>query len=129
MAAPDALVGDRSGSETNRRMDHGPPIGRIAIVGPAGSGKSTLACQLGEALDVLVIHLDALFLRPGWRAPPREEWRAQIGALVHGEHWILDGNYGRANAAKGFNRVSRSIVASSIPASESNGRKRSVRYV
>ena len=45
---------------------------RIAIVGPAGSGKSTLARQLGDVLDLPVVHLDALFWQPGWREPSRE---------------------------------------------------------
>jgi adenylate kinase family enzyme len=66
---------------------------RIAIVGPAGAGKSTLARHLGEALDLPIIHLDALFWQPGWRAPLPEAWHARVGELVRGERWILDGTY------------------------------------
>lgn len=74
-------------------MDHARPLRRIAIVGPAGSGKSTLARQLGEVLNLPVIHLDALFWQPGWHTPPREAWQEQVRHLVHGERWILDGTY------------------------------------
>lgn len=67
---------------------------RIAIVGSGGAGKSTLARRLGSILGIPVVHLDALYWQPGWVEPPREEWAAVQLALVQGEHWILDGNYG-----------------------------------
>jgi len=38
---------------------------RVAIVGSAGAGKSALARQLGAILGVEVVHLDALFWKPG----------------------------------------------------------------
>jgi adenylate kinase family enzyme len=34
---------------------------RIVIFGNAGSGKSTLAQRIGAALDLPVVHLNALF--------------------------------------------------------------------
>jgi adenylate kinase family enzyme len=63
------------------------------IVGPAGSGKSTLACDLGAALDLPVIHLDAHYWLPGWVEPPLDVWRECMRQLVLGETWIIDGNY------------------------------------
>jgi adenylate kinase family enzyme len=93
MAKTDTVLVGQSGSGTNRRMVQGPPMQRIAIVGPAGAGKSTLARHLGEALDLPIIHLDALFWQPGWRAPLPEVWHARVGELVRGERWILDGTY------------------------------------
>lgn len=36
---------------------------KIIIIGSGGAGKSTLAKQLGEKLELPVIHLDALFWR------------------------------------------------------------------
>ena len=66
---------------------------RILIIGNAGGGKTTLAVKLGAALDLPVIHLDALFWNPGWKSTPREEWRAQLVELVKRETWIMDGNY------------------------------------
>jgi adenylate kinase family enzyme len=69
-------------------------VRRIAIIGSGGSGKSTLARQIGERLGIGVIHLDALFWRPGWVETPREEWRRLQAELVRRESWVMDGNYG-----------------------------------
>jgi adenylate kinase family enzyme len=69
-------------------------VKRIAIIGSGGSGKSTLARQIGERLGIEVIHLDALFWRPGWVETPREEWRLRQAELVQRESWVMDGNYG-----------------------------------
>ena len=67
---------------------------RLAIIGPGGAGKSRLARELGQRLDLPVIHLDDLFWQPGWVEPDRDEWEALNRELVQGERWILDGNYG-----------------------------------
>ena len=67
---------------------------RIAIIGAGGAGKSTLARCLGELLGLEVIHLDALYWKPGWTETPRSEWEALQRALVARDTWIIDGNYG-----------------------------------
>ena len=67
---------------------------KVAIIGSGGSGKSALAREFGQALDLPVYHLYALFWRPGWVETPRDEWRATIEKLVEQDAWILDGNYG-----------------------------------
>lgn len=36
----------------------------LLIDGPSGAGKTTLALQIGEALGILVVHLDDFY--PGW---------------------------------------------------------------
>lgn len=41
-----------------------------------------------------LIHLDALYWRPGWDPTPADEWRIRVQALIGGERWIMDGNYG-----------------------------------
>lgn len=64
----------------------------MLIVGPSGAGKSTLARQLGTTLDVPVIHLDALYWRPGWTESPKDAWAAQIDELLARDAWIMDGN-------------------------------------
>jgi adenylate kinase family enzyme len=67
---------------------------RVIVIGSGGSGKSTLAARLGEAAGLPVHHLDALYWRPGWVAPPPEEWKATVAALAARPAWIMDGNYG-----------------------------------
>lgn len=67
---------------------------RILIVGPGGAGKSTLAERMAARLALPLIHLDAEYWRPGWRAPSREVWAAQVEALSRGPAWIMDGNFG-----------------------------------
>lgn len=69
-------------------------IRRIAIVGSPGAGKSTLARRLGSALGLPVIHLDALFWKPGWVETPRDEFIGQQRRALMAEGWIVDGNYG-----------------------------------
>jgi adenylate kinase family enzyme len=66
---------------------------RVVILGCAGAGKSTFARALGEKLGLPVIHLDALFWRPGWKEPPPEEFRAAVAQAVVGDKWVTDGNY------------------------------------
>jgi adenylate kinase family enzyme len=66
---------------------------RILIIGSAGAGKTTLAHYLGQHLALPVIHLDQLFWRPGWVAPPVIEWKQQVNQLLARPTWILDGYY------------------------------------
>ncbi len=50
---------------------------RIMVIGiSAGVGKSTFARSLGEALNIEVYHLDALYWRSGWVEAPEEEFRS-----------------------------------------------------
>lgn len=66
---------------------------RVAIIGSGGAGKSRLAQDLGARLGLPVIHLDALFWKPGWVATPPEVWRETVSRLASGDRWIIDGNY------------------------------------
>ena len=65
------------------------------IIGCGGAGKSTLARQLGEKLDLPVVHLDKLFWHPGWVESTREEIDRKIQAEMEEARWIMDGNYNR----------------------------------
>jgi adenylate kinase family enzyme len=65
----------------------------MLIVGPSGAGKSTLARRLGAKLELPVIHLDAHYWRAGWTEPAKDEWIAQVDALLAREAWIMDGNH------------------------------------
>ena len=68
---------------------------RIVIIGCGGSGKSTLARQLGEKLNLPVVHLDRLFWKPGWQETTAEEFDAKLAAELEKSQWIMDGNFSR----------------------------------
>lgn len=67
---------------------------RVVVIGSGGAGKSTFAAGLGRRAGLPVVHLDAVFWRPGWVPTPADEWRAAVAALVARPAWVLDGNYG-----------------------------------
>ena len=70
---------------------------RIVIYGVTGSGKSTLSRQLGAALGLGVIELDAIRHDGGWDATSWEQMRARAAARLaqHPEGWVCEGNYRR----------------------------------
>ena len=68
---------------------------RIVIIGCGGAGKSTLARQLGEKLNLPVVHLDKLFWRPGWVQVSQEEFDELHRQALAEEKWIIDGNFNR----------------------------------
>lgn len=70
-------------------------MNRIMIAGSAGAGKSTLSRQLGEALQLPVVHLDTLYWNPGWVASGDEEMRRRVEAYVAQDKWVIDGNYNK----------------------------------
>jgi len=75
-------------------------MNRVAIVGCSGGGKSTLARALGARLGLPVIHLDALFWKPGWIESDPDEFRAALDGAVSTERWVSDGNFTRASALR-----------------------------
>ena len=68
---------------------------RIMIIGCSGSGKSTLARQLGDILQIPVVHLDRLWWKPGWETVSREEFDKRHMAALSEPHWIIDGDFSR----------------------------------
>jgi adenylate kinase family enzyme len=66
---------------------------RILILGPSGAGKSTLARQIGERLDLPVVHLDAINWNPGWVQTERTQFRDRVAQAARGDTWVMDGNY------------------------------------
>ncbi len=68
---------------------------RVLIIGCGGAGKSTLARQMGEKLNIPVVHLDKLFWKPGWVERTAEEFDALLAPELEKEKWIMDGNFGR----------------------------------
>lgn len=64
---------------------------RVVVIGPAGAGKSRLSRALSEALGIDVIHLDALYWRPGWVPTPAAEWEAFQRRELERDEWIVEG--------------------------------------
>lgn len=73
---------------------------RIVIIGCPGSGKSTLARELGEKLNLTVVHLDRLWWTKGWQNVSREEFDARLENALKLDRWIIDGNYSRTMDAR-----------------------------
>ncbi|MBV9849504.1 MAG: DNA topology modulation protein [Armatimonadetes bacterium] len=73
---------------------------RVLIIGSAGAGKSTLARHLGERWGLPVVHLDALYWRPGWVETPPDEFDPIIQDALRKDVWIMDGNYSRTLAMR-----------------------------
>ncbi len=65
------------------------------IIGCGGAGKSTLARQLGQRLELPVVHLDKLWWKPGWVEAPQEEFDALLASELEKPRWIMDGNFNR----------------------------------
>jgi adenylate kinase family enzyme len=68
-------------------------VQRVLVIGSGGAGKSTVASHLAATLGLPLIHLDALYWRPGWQETPKDEWKAQVDALLAAPSWVMDGNY------------------------------------
>lgn len=67
---------------------------RIMIIGCGGAGKSTLARELGDLLQLPLVHLDKAYWRPNWLERDKQEWEQIVTKLADQDQWILDGNYG-----------------------------------
>ena len=63
---------------------------KIAVVGPIGAGKSHLANELGGLLGIRVLHLDALYWKPGWVPTPRDEHEAMQRRELAADSWIVE---------------------------------------
>lgn len=68
---------------------------RVAVLGPSGAGKTTLSRRLARVLGVPHLELDGLHHQPGWTELDRDEFRRRVAAVVAGDGWVVDGNYGR----------------------------------
>ena len=73
---------------------------RINIIGTTGSGKTTFAVALAEKLGYPCVQMDQLFWKPNWQEPSDKEFFPKLTKALAGEHWVLDGNYSRANTIK-----------------------------
>jgi adenylate kinase family enzyme len=69
---------------------------KVLVLGCSGAGKSTFSRQLGEIMDIPIIHLDALYWKAGWIQAGEGEFDSIIDELlVKRVSFIMDGNYSR----------------------------------
>ena len=69
---------------------------RILIIGCPGAGKTTLSRQLGQKLDLPVVHLDSIFWSPGnWEHLEQKDFDRALYAELERSKWIIEGNYDR----------------------------------
>jgi adenylate kinase family enzyme len=73
---------------------------RVLVIGPGGSGKSTVAKKIAGRLGLPLIHLDALYWQPGWRATAEKAWDEVVRELIAAPRWVIDGNYGGTLGAR-----------------------------
>lgn len=66
---------------------------KVLVIGSSGAGKSVFAARLAQRTGLPLIHLDAIYWRPGWVKTPREEWMRTIEGLLARDAWVMDGNY------------------------------------
>jgi adenylate kinase family enzyme len=66
---------------------------RVAILGRPGAGKTTLAGRVGAALDLPVVHLDALHWNSDWSPVDAATFDRRHAAAVAGDAWVVDGTY------------------------------------
>lgn len=70
------------------------------MIGSGGAGKSTFSRRLAARTGLPLVHLDALFWKPGWVESGDAEWDAKVAELIARDAWIMDGNYGRTLALR-----------------------------
>jgi len=66
---------------------------KVLVIGSSGAGKSVFSRQLAERTGLPLIHLDALYWKPGWVKTPRDEWVQTVDELLARDRWLIDGNY------------------------------------
>jgi len=66
---------------------------RIIVIGCQGSGKTRLARSLGQRLGLPVVHLDALYWRPGWTPSDKASFRTRVAEAIAGDAWVVDGSF------------------------------------
>ena len=66
---------------------------RVLILGSGAAGKTTFARKLAAIIKLPLIHLDALYWKPGWQKTPTKEWEGVVRDLIGTEEWIIDGSY------------------------------------
>ncbi len=68
---------------------------KILVIGCPGGGKSTFSRRLAERTGLPLFHLDNIYWKPDRTTVEREVFDARLCAIMTGDAWIIDGNYGR----------------------------------
>jgi adenylate kinase family enzyme len=66
---------------------------RILVFGSSGAGKSTFSRDIGAALHLPVLHLDAIWYGPDWTPGDPDRFAAAIEAATTADRWVIDGNF------------------------------------
>ncbi|WP_420127915.1 hypothetical protein [Longimicrobium sp.] len=66
---------------------------KVLVIGSSGAGKSVFAARLAERTGLPLIHLDAIYWKPGWVKTPKDEWARTVDRLLARDRWVMDGNY------------------------------------
>lgn len=66
---------------------------RVLVIGSSGAGKSVLAARMAKRTGLPLVHLDAIYWKPGWTKTPRDAWTRIVDELLARDAWIMDGNY------------------------------------
>ena len=70
---------------------------KISIIGYSASGKSTFAKNLGEILDIPVLHLDKVNFLPNWEERKKEDSEKIVLDFINKNKnkFIIDGNFSK----------------------------------
>src|SRR5687767_2312220 len=66
---------------------------KVLVIGSSGAGKSVFAARLAERAGLPLIHLDAIYWKPGWIKTQKDEWTGRVDELLARDGWVMDGNY------------------------------------
>ena len=74
------------------------PVGvqRVLVAGSTGAGKTTMADALAERLGLPHTEIDSLWHGPGW--VPRQEFAADVAAMLATGGWVTEYQYGTVKA-------------------------------
>ena len=67
---------------------------KMIVIGCPGSGKSTFARALHKSTGIPLYYLDQMYWNPDKTVVERSVFRERLAAVLAGDEWILDGNYG-----------------------------------
>ena len=70
---------------------------KISIIGYSASGKSTFAKNIGEILDIPVLHLDKVNFLPNWEERKVEESEKIVLDFIkeNNDKFVIDGNFSK----------------------------------